>query len=660
MIQSSKSLKFKLTSGFIVVAMITLVVGGVGLWSVNRLDGHITEVGEVRLPSVESVLKAEAQMEVLVRSLRGLMIPDMSDEDRNRQYTNFAEARSNYREALAVYEPLPQTPEEAIEWQAAQRLIPQWVRVNDEVLRLHREFDQLGIHNPVLLLAQLQQFRGDHLDVESNVGNLIINGRHFEGGDNHNLCNFGRWLNSFHSNNPEIRRILGAMREPHQQFHEALPNIRLAINANRKQEAQNIFNNIMQPAARQTFDSFEQLIQLSQQAVNIRAQAVQLTMNESRQLTEELFTHMENIVHICSQVAAAEVKEAHSSAAFTSILSIIGMILGFALALIIGTYLAITISKSLEHIIAGLTEGSEQVSSASGQVSSASQQLAEGANEQASSLEEISSTLEEMASMTQQNASNAQQASGMSSEAEKFVADCKNAMERMQKSIGEIKTSSNETAKIIKDIDEIALQTNLLALNAAVEAARAGEAGKGFAVVAEEVRNLAQRSAEAAKDTANLIIESQKNSEEGVDVVNLVAGILEKIVATTNKVTTLIAEVSAASTEQAQGIGQVNTAVSQMDKVTQGNAANAEESASASEELNAQASSLNNMVEDLVALVRGSNGSGQSYKTLTHITKPKGMHATPLKFAKPIKTGSHIKPKIASKIPFDDQDLQQF
>ena len=187
-------------------------------------------------------------------------------------------------------------------------------------------------------------------------------------------------------------------------------------------------------------------------------------------------------------------------------------------------------------------------------------------------------------------------------------------MKRMAVAIDQIKSSSDQTAKILKTIDEIAFQTNLLALNAAVEAARAGDAGKGFAVVAEEVRNLAMRSAEAAKNTATLIEESQKNADNGVTVSAEVAEILSQIVIGSQKVTQLSAEVSAGSNEQAQGIEQVNVAVAQMDKVTQSNAANAEESASASEELSAQARELNDMVNTLVQIVGGSGSHGLTAK----------------------------------------------
>lgn len=185
------------------------------------------------------------------------------------------------------------------------------------------------------------------------------------------------------------------------------------------------------------------------------------------------------------------------------------------------------------------------------------------------------------------------------------------SMKRMSKAINEIMESSNETSKIIKTIDEIAFQTNLLALNAAVEAARAGEAGKGFAVVAEEVRNLAQRSAEAARNTSTLIEKSQLNAQNGVEVADEVASQLNSINSSSDAIETLIAEIAAASNEQTQGINQVNTATSEMDKVVQSNAANSEETASAAEELSSLGAELERMVEGLRSIIGGSDGEVQ-------------------------------------------------
>ena len=265
-----------------------------------------------------------------------------------------------------------------------------------------------------------------------------------------------------------------------------------------------------------------------------------------------------------------------------------------------------SITRPISNAVAGLAVGAEQVGSASEHISNASQSLAEATTEQASSLEETSSALEEMASMTKQNAENANQANRLAATAKAAADKGTEAMSSMSNAIREIKRSSDETAKIIKVIDEIAFQTNLLALNAAVEAARAGEAGKGFAVVAEEVRNLAQRSAEAAKNTSALIEGSKLNADNGVHASEGFTAILMEITTSVKKVTDLIAEVSAASTEQAQGIDQVNTAISQMNQVTQQNAANSEESSSASEELAAQAQQMEQVVVQLRSVVEGT------------------------------------------------------
>ncbi|MBN1604111.1 MAG: MCP four helix bundle domain-containing protein [Chitinispirillaceae bacterium] len=316
---------------------------------------------------------------------------------------------------------------------------------------------------------------------------------------------------------------------------------------------------------------------------------------------------------------------------------------------------------NLDKALQQVTEATEQVSSASGQISLGSQSLAQGANEQASSLEEVSSSLEEMASMTKQNAGNANQAKGLAAESDGNAKTGTEAMNRMSGAINRIKESSDQTAKIVKTIDEIAMQTNLLALNAAVEAARAGEAGRGFAVVAEEVRNLAQRSAQAAKNTADMITESVKNADEGVKIAVEVSQSFETIATSAKKVNDLIAEIAAASQEQSLGIEQINIAVSQMDNVTQQNAANSEESASAAEELNSQSEELKNMITQfaLSRNIMSASAPGKMAKSHTFVhsgVKEKGSIKTNAK--KP--SGKTTSIKSEDIIPLDDDVLKEF
>jgi methyl-accepting chemotaxis protein len=311
---------------------------------------------------------------------------------------------------------------------------------------------------------------------------------------------------------------------------------------------------------------------------------------------------------VAKHVEAAQ-KTTNAQVSQTKIMAVVGMAIGTLVALALGIFLTVSITKPINRVVGGLTEGADQVASASGQVSSASQSLAEGASEQAAGIEETSSSMEEMSSMTKKNAENASQANTMMADTSRVVEEANQAMRELTNSMNEISVASEETGKIIKTIDEIAFQTNLLALNAAVEAARAGEAGAGFAVVADEVRNLAMRAAEAAKSTANLIEGTVKKIKNGSEIVSRTNEAFSKVATGAKKVGELVGEIAAASQEQSQGIEQINKAVVEMDKVVQKNAASAEESAAASEEMNAQAEQMKAFVRELVAVV-GTRGNG--------------------------------------------------
>jgi methyl-accepting chemotaxis protein len=531
---------------------------------------------------------------------------------------------------------------------AWDRMVESHRKLHTSAHRINEDYRQIHPGLETELLARLL----DHKNWAETVSKAIIKGDANLGVETDPAkCGYGRfiasekcreWMTSFAA----LKRAVDDSLDPHKRLHTSAIGIAKALEKGDagKAEAETIFQDVSLPALEKVSACFDRAIAAERELTEAQRQVKAIFNDTTLPLLRETLGYLEEMKRAAeadlegmkeaNRIYAAQalpnlhktqellhdarktVKDnimteeamldaAQNTKTSVGTVGVVGVVVGVVLAFIIAT----GIVKALRAIVVGLNSGAEQVAAAAGQVSSASQSMAEGASEQASSLEETSASLEEMTSMTTQNADNARQSSQLAGQVRTSADKSRDAMARMSEAIGKIKSSSDETAKIIKTIDEIAFQTNLLALNAAVEAARAGEAGKGFAVVAEEVRNLAMRSAEAAKNTSELIEESQNNSENGVTVSGEVEGILKEIVEGVGKVTQLIDEVSAASGEQAQGIEQVNTAVAQMDKVTQSNAANAEESASASEELSAQAGELKEMVGVLVGIVGGANQS---------------------------------------------------
>lgn len=343
------------------------------------------------------------------------------------------------------------------------------------------------------------------------------------------------------------------------------------------------------------------------------------------------------LVDLQLRVANEEYVAAKSRFRFILWLAIGALVLGVTLGGIFGWSIIRAVTQSIQVVADRLSAGANQTEAAAQEVSGASHALAEGASEQAASLEETSASLEEISSMTKRNAENATSGASLGKQARESAAvglnrihelsrtldSIKSAVGEMQSAVTEMQSSSQQVSKIIRTIDEIAFQTNLLALNAAVEAARAGEAGMGFAVVADEVRALAQRSAQAAKDTTTRIEDAVKRSELGgvasAKVVNSltevevtaqsIQQVFNGIVNQIKSLDEVLAEIAAASKEQSQGVGEVNSAVGQMDRVTQANAAAAEENAAAAQELNNQAANLKEVIVQLDRIVSGSSAS---------------------------------------------------
>jgi methyl-accepting chemotaxis protein len=614
-------LALKIGLGFATLIILLLVVGAYAVWQLRSIQVTSQDLAEEAVPTVISANNIERHtLMTIAEDLRYHENPTV--QQRQMIVTNFGETRDSIKETIALaqqhqLDEVGQAAKQAdILAKKYDAALATTAEQTDKIVQLKKQLyaseDRYNRACVAIATAEMQGVKqiaatvtnqlvsSNAVDSGRQIG-VVVNEHLKEISTYRDLIDYGHEV-FISTSRAEIERNPALAAKALNNFDEIktkLDELRPTVDT---QNAQ-IFED-----CRKAAQEFREAVE----GIVAGWQMLQAAQADGSRASADLLLKAENT----SELGVNQVKKT-SKISIDTVNSAFWMVGGGILfAVIIGvlfsTLLSRSITKPLNRVIGSLSSGAEQVASASNQVASASQQMAQGSSQQASSLEETSSSLEEMASMTRQNADNAIKTDSLMSETKGMVLEGVNQMKGMTTAIGEIRQSAQEMAKIIKTIDEIAFQTNLLALNAAVEAARAGEAGKGFAVVAEEVRNLARRSAEAAKTTAALIEGAQKNAESGVQASGKVSDSLTRMQDGALKVAGLVAEITAASRQQSQGIDQVNVAVGEMDKVIQQNAANAEESASAAEELSSQAQELYALVAELTALVNGSSAVAQA------------------------------------------------
>lgn len=660
---SNMTLGMKITMGFGIIIFIMLILGGIGVVNMNSAGSNSYDLAEKYAPEVDVATRVERNVIKMMYDMRGY---NFTGEDRylkaGKEFLQRAKERLADAEALLAKHPELTGLKKGID-DTKTPLLAYEKLITDTENTIAKQTKTRETTTTVA--AEFIKNCNDYLESQNvAIANEINNGA------------------SAAALKERVEKIT--------LINDIIDNGNFVRIANLRAQAYGDYDNLR--AAMSTFDAMNKdidaILKNTRQDINVRRlENIRKATNDYKKAVEDVLLIQSELAKINegrvvsgnAALAAAE-KVARDGVELTVNLSnesnsqlntaSTTMIVGLVIALIIGIIVAIFIIRSITRptieAVRIIAEANSQVVSASDQISASSQSLAQGASEQASSVEEVSATVEESTAINNQNAENGREADALAKAANDAARSGNDKIQHLMTAMVKITESSEQIAKIIKTIDEIAFQTNLLALNAAVEAARAGEHGLGFAVVADEVKNLAQRSANAAKETAGIIEEALEEIKNGNKIAQETNESFTEILEKAKKTSDLIGEISVSIREQAEGMNQIATAMGQIDQVTQQNAANSEEAAAAGEELNAQAISMMQSVEVIAKIVGFDIGQYTSgVKTHAPVKPVKRMveHRIDVKKSIPKKPQTAVRPtkkKDDDIFPLDEDDLKEF
>ncbi|MCD8138810.1 MAG: methyl-accepting chemotaxis protein [Planctomycetaceae bacterium] len=625
------SLVNKIFAAFVLMALIAIGSGVMGWSTVKRVDNTVMRLVEFELVAEARLAELKQQLQDLTVAQRTLLNTDLDNESRDIQHRDLAQGKANIQATVAAIDAMFQDGTDKVagwdrvgsQWKAVRATIATCMGAVDENEVKLRDYRASTILDPDALLVACERFRGDHFQMVGLLGEMLAKEVTI-GPDlspDPENCPFGQWRRRFlaagepFSANPQLRRAVEAMEEPHREFHRSAAHVQALIKEGYENHPDVVDNRFVDhvTAAREVFSSFALIIEEVEQARSLYRAAADHTMGPMLAMRDRTFGAVTDLAlankrNLAANTAAASA-EGDAGVRQMQILSLAA--LGIALVVMGGLYITVRreLSGPLTEAINSLASDASELTHEADTVASSSSALSEGSTSQMESLESTSAAIEQITAMTRRNKDSAQEANAAMQSSAREIRESSEAVGRMSAAMAEIKESSEQISHILRTIEEIAFQTNLLALNAAVEAARAGEAGKGFAVVADEVRSLAGRSAQAVKDTSDLITGTVERINHGAVITQDIEERFRRIDDAAGRITTMIAEIDTATGEQTIGMEQINHSVATIDQVNQQNARYAQVNAQASVNLNRQSGNLNHQIDRLGRVLRTITGT---------------------------------------------------